>query len=159
MPIKTENMARYPGGSTTSREWLEIRQEVLERAGHKCEQCGVPDRTTVLRVKAPGFEHWIDPASGHAHDADTGEFLGAVRGSEMPFGKFCRIVLTIAHLDHDPTNNGMPGNRSNVKALCQRHHLAWDAKHHAEQRNRTLQAKRDAARVRELGSPLPGLLY
>ena len=29
----------------------------------------------------------------------------------------------------------------------------------AEQRNRTLQAKRDAARVRELGPALPGLLY
>lgn len=158
MPIKPENMTRYPGGSIASKEWLEIRQEVLERAGHKCEQCGVPDRTTVTRVKAPGFEHWISE-DGYVYDADTGKYIGMVRESELPNGKFCRIVLTIAHLDHDPTNNGVPGQRDNVKALCQRHHLAWDAKHHAEQRNRTLQAKRDAARVRELGPALPGLLY
>jgi hypothetical protein len=36
------------------------------------------------------------------------------------------VVLTVAHLDHDPTNNGEPGNRPNLRALCQRCHLAHD---------------------------------
>lgn len=38
-----------------------------------------------------------------------------------------RVVLTIAHMDHDETNN----DTSNLRALCQRCHLIWDAKHHA----------------------------
>jgi hypothetical protein len=41
-----------------------------------------------------------------------------------------RVVLTIAHMDHDPTNNA-PGN---LRALCNRCHLAWDAGYHAENR-------------------------
>lgn len=34
-----------------------------------------------------------------------------------------RVVLTIAHMDQDRTNNG----DDNLRALCQRCHLAWDA--------------------------------
>lgn len=37
MPISKENMKRYPGGSIRSKEWLEIREDVLTRAGHACE--------------------------------------------------------------------------------------------------------------------------
>jgi 5-methylcytosine-specific restriction endonuclease McrA len=44
-----------------------------------------------------------------------------------------RIVLTIAHLDHDTTNNEM----SNLAALCQRCHLRYDARLHAESAMRT----------------------
>lgn len=39
-----------------------------------------------------------------------------------------RVVLTIGHLDHDPAN----GDRANLKAWCQRCHLTYDAKLHAE---------------------------
>lgn len=41
------------------------------------------------------------------------------------------VILTIAHLDHDPTNND---ERTNLRALCQRCHLNLDAEHHAETR-------------------------
>ena len=41
-----------------------------------------------------------------------------------------RIVLTTAHLDHDPTNNA----EANLAALCQRCHLAHDKPHHVRQR-------------------------
>ena len=37
MPISKENMRRYPGGSIRSKEWLAIRQDILDRAGHRCE--------------------------------------------------------------------------------------------------------------------------
>lgn len=37
-----------------------------------------------------------------------------------------KVVLTVAHLDHDPTNNA----EDNLAALCQRCHLAYDADHH-----------------------------
>jgi len=40
-----------------------------------------------------------------------------------------KIVLTIAHLDHMPENNGEPGNRPNLKAWCQRCHNTYDMPH------------------------------
>ncbi|MFZ1643743.1 MAG: hypothetical protein WAV07_20385 [Candidatus Contendobacter sp.] len=39
-----------------------------------------------------------------------------------------RVVLTIAHLDHTPEHN----DPANLRALCQRCHLAYDAHHHAK---------------------------
>lgn len=41
------------------------------------------------------------------------------------------VVLTVAHLNHVPEDVGEPGNRPNLKAWCQRCHLAYDARHHA----------------------------
>ena len=41
MPIRPENRERYPGGSPNSKEWKEIRAAIRERAGNKCEWCGV----------------------------------------------------------------------------------------------------------------------
>jgi hypothetical protein len=38
-----------------------------------------------------------------------------------------RVVLTIAHMDQDPSHNA-PGN---LRALCQRCHNAWDRPHRA----------------------------
>ena len=38
-----------------------------------------------------------------------------------------RVILTVAHLDHDTTNNA----RENLRALCQRCHLRYDAQLHA----------------------------
>jgi len=40
-----------------------------------------------------------------------------------------KVVLTIAHLDHDPTNNGQLGDRPNLKAWCQKCHNTYDAPH------------------------------
>jgi hypothetical protein len=37
-------------------------------------------------------------------------------------------VLTIAHLDHTPENC----DDDNLRAWCQRCHLTYDAKHHAQ---------------------------
>jgi hypothetical protein len=44
-----------------------------------------------------------------------------------------RVVLTVAHLDHDPTHN----ERRNLRVLCQRCHLTWDARFHARNAART----------------------
>ncbi len=43
------------------------------------------------------------------------------------------VVLTIAHLDHQPENNAP----ENLRAWCQRCHLKYDAKYHAETRAKT----------------------
>ena len=91
MPIKPENLARYP------KNWLDIRQQVLIRAHFQCEG-------------SPMFPN----CRANNYDAHP------VTGS--------KVVLTIAHLDHTPENCAM----SNLKAWCQRCHLNYDAKHHAE---------------------------
>jgi 5-methylcytosine-specific restriction endonuclease McrA len=44
-----------------------------------------------------------------------------------------RIVLTVAHLDHDPQNN----DPANLMALCQYCHNRYDAEHRRQTRART----------------------
>jgi 5-methylcytosine-specific restriction endonuclease McrA len=111
MPIKPENRKLYP------RDWKEIRAEVLEHAGNKCEKCGVPNH------------EWIERYS----DGKWSRALGCGEAVESVY-----IILTIAHLDHAPTNNGVSGNRPNLAALCQRCHNRHDhktrMKHAAETR-------------------------
>lgn len=43
-----------------------------------------------------------------------------------------RVVLTVAHLDHDPGNC----EPDNLRAWCQRCHLTYDAGHHARTRKK-----------------------
>lgn len=45
-------------------------------------------------------------------------------------GKEARIVLTVAHLNHEPEDCRL----ENLRALCQRCHNQYDAKHRAETR-------------------------
>lgn len=45
MPIKPENRKRYP------KDWGEIRSAILERAGNRCEFCGVENHTMRLNPK------------------------------------------------------------------------------------------------------------
>lgn len=43
------------------------------------------------------------------------------------------VVLTVGHLDHDPSNCAP----ENLRAWCQRCHLTYDAKHHARNARQT----------------------
>ena len=43
MPIRAENKARYP------KDWRAISARIRERAGNKCEGCGVANGSTVER--------------------------------------------------------------------------------------------------------------
>lgn len=47
------------------------------------------------------------------------------------------VVLTVAHLDHQPENCA----EENLLAMCQRCHLTYDAKHHAENARQTRRAQ------------------
>ena len=47
------------------------------------------------------------------------------------------VVLTIAHLDHTPENC----DPDNLRAWCQRCHLTYDSKHHAETAYQTRRCK------------------
>lgn len=131
MPIKPEHRALYP------KNWKAIRAAVLDRAGHKCEHCGRENGELVLVIADPEDGWWLDPMTGEAFD-EQGDSLGRIRGSDWPKGRFTNTVLTIAHLDHDPTHNdgmdtggpALPVEDANLRALCQRCHLAHDHQHH-----------------------------
>lgn len=124
MPIKAENKHRYPAN------WREIRAAILERARHCCEFCGRPNHV------------WATKAGAWRWKKKDMEALS------YPGEKVYRIVLAIAHLDHNPENcdgmeNGGPAvptwriQDSNLRALCQRCHLAWDAVRHQQTAYRT----------------------
>ena len=94
-----------------------IRAGILERAGHKCEECGVPDQEVGIRTRS-GL--WVKAPAGYA----PGDWFAGV--------KCIRIVLTVAHLDHNPGNN----DPANLRAWCQLHHNRYDAAHRAASRRR-----------------------
>lgn len=121
MPIKPENRARYP------KNWQEIREQILGRAGNCCEQCKVANGKRIARGAGP-FADTFQDENADVFDAETGEHIARVRMSEYRVKNMVTIVLTIAHLDHQPENC----DPDNLRALCQMHHLRHDAAHHAE---------------------------
>ena len=117
MPIKDKSL--YP------KNWKEIRAQILERAGHRCEECGVKNYALGVRVNG----EFLD-CTNYPMQLET-----FVCADEL---KPIKIVLTIAHLDHNPQNN----DPSNLKALCQMHHLRRDAEHHAKNAAKTRAMKK-----------------
>jgi len=115
MPI---DYKKYP------KNWKEIRIKILARAGLKCEECGVADHALGSR----------DP-EGNFHTEDEITNMSSGEGEELfgDYPKTIRIVLTIAHLDQDIQNN----DPSNLKALCQRCHLAHDREDNNMKANQT----------------------
>lgn len=54
-----------------------------------------------------------------------------------------KIVLTVAHMDHDPGH----GDPARLKAMCQRCHLRYDLEHHKASAARTRDRKRGQQRL------------
>lgn len=110
MPIKPENRARYPA------DWRDISDRIrFERAGGRCECDG-----------RCGHDHCAENALEGVSDVGR----CAARHSHAHPITDSTVVLTVAHLDHDPEN--CPDD--NLMAMCQRCHLAYDAEHHAQSR-------------------------
>lgn len=120
MPIRPDQKGLYPP------DWKQISDQRREQAGQKCERCKAPNGQVVARGQAFGRAAYM-LERGETYDAETGEFIGMTRGSEFNGSAFVKIVLTVAHLDHDPRNCAP----DNLRAWCQRCHLSYDAKHHA----------------------------
>jgi hypothetical protein len=121
MPIRPECRALYPPN------WREIAARIRARAQNRCEWCGVPNHTLIVR---------------------EGERWRTVEGVEaevalMDGERVVRIVLTVAHLDHDPRNCA----DTNLAALCQKCHLNYDRHHHATNAARTRDARRRQGRL------------
>lgn len=124
MPIRHENRARYP------KDWPSISARVRAEAGHECEECHV--KNYAIGGRSPDGRFW--PA------LPTGEqSLGLMWPREGEYAwcsgwperlRIIRIVLTVAHLNHQPEDV----SRENLRALCQRCHLRYDAASKAARR-------------------------
>ncbi|HIH2621699.1 TPA: hypothetical protein ACYLIB_005653 [Burkholderia cenocepacia] len=134
MPIKPENRGRYPAN------WPEIRARILARASNCCEQCHVANGDVITRgtgKDAGTFQRFV--GDGEVFDAINGKVLGVCKASEYSSnGHWTKVVLTIAHLDHVPEHC----DDDNLKALCQRCHLAYDAEHHRANAAATRRARK-----------------
>jgi len=121
MPIRPCDRDRY------SKDWKSVRARIRERAGHRCEFCGIENGSIGRRRRDGSFERW----------EGTEAEVGALEGVRLT-----RIVLTIAHLDHRPENN----DDSNLRALCQRCHLLHDREQHLQNARDTRLGRLDAGR-------------
>lgn len=126
MPIRRENRSRYPD------DWKAISAQVREEAGQRCEWCSAKNGATILRgsdnqdgVSLPAYRYADAPVYDDTFHAQTG---AAIPGANWDtFDANARgpvlVVLTVAHLDHQPENC----DRENLRALCQACHNAYDA--------------------------------
>lgn len=100
----------------------EIRPRILERAKHRCEFCNVPNYKMIIRGNWNGVYCYQDE-DGNIYNESNSEHIGSdYLGEVHPTNRLIKVVLTIAHLDHDITNN----EDSNLKALCQKCHNNLD---------------------------------
>lgn len=135
MPIRPELRHHYHGPA-----WRAVRGAVLERAGNACEcrgecagrgecpkvhddgRCGAPNSAMVMRVRATP-ERYV---------------LGVYEHRGTPLLPPVRVVLTVAHLDHNPGNNDV----ERLRAFCQLCHLRYDRLEHARNAAATRRRKR-----------------
>lgn len=117
MPIQ---YSRYPPNWTK-----EIVPRILARANHLCEICGVANKAQVyscaLQIK-DGNRYKLKRIWVSTH-GDMLRLKAVCKGGLAI--KLVKVVLTVAHLDHDETNHDVSDER--LKALCQYCHLNYDA--------------------------------
>lgn len=102
--------SRYP------KDWPAISRRIRDRSNGRCEcvgECG-------LHLTTPG------PRRCEEQNGRTAKWAKGV------------IVLTVAHLNHDPMDN----LDENLKAMCQRCHLRYDQDHHQVNARKTRRAKK-----------------
>ena len=134
MPIKYQSI--YPP------YWKQFSEYIrFERAKGKCEECGLENGAIGYRVEGA----WIYAEDYLAVKAGKANFY-------VTTGR-TRIVLTVAHLDHDGgicDCKARTGRKcaipSHVEALCQACHLRMDLPKHIENAKQTRILKNDAKR-------------
>lgn len=118
MPI---DYSKYPPN------WkAEIVPAVRKRSGDKCELCGLPNKSEVWSYKLRVLDvdgryklktFWTNSES---------DILRLTPFVSPSYTKKTKVVLTVAHLDHDETNWDVELNR--LRHMCQYCHLNYDAK-------------------------------
>lgn len=121
MPIRPENKARYP------KDWPQISAAKREVAGQCCEKCKAPNGRWIRRGKTEDGHHvWrlaTDSCYMDGVCAETGLLVPDTDEDSVGYGAEVKVVLTVAHLDHQPENCAP----DNLRAWCQRCHNAYDA--------------------------------
>lgn len=111
------------------QDWPSISLRIREQAGQKCQQCGLENYSKIVR------------------DGDTWEAFDEHRiATRHPYPKVTTVVLTVHHIDADPSNN----QDSNLIALCQRCHFQADLELHRQNAADTRRRKRLEAGQKEL---------
>ena len=105
-------------------EWKSISRQIKEQADNCCEWCGLRNGIEGFRDRDGRFEEVVGSGDAQCHDGM----------------RPVRIVLTVAHLDHDITNN----DPANLKALCQRCHNRHDMPMRQRNAAKTRRRKREA---------------
>lgn len=117
-PIRESERLRYP------KDWKQISDRIRVRAGFRCEcdgECDIVHGTGIVGRESRCIE---------VHGREAVYFHG-------------KVILTTAHLDHTPENNG----DNNLKAMCQRCHLRYDRHLHAANSRATREAKNPTPRM------------
>lgn len=140
MPIRPENRDRYPA------DWKAISARVRLEAGDMCEWCGVVNGRRIRRGTSRDgtllYRYADQSAYENGYDARDGSVVPDTNEDTCDYTMAVRVVLTVAHLDHQPENC----DRENLRALCQRCHNAYDAPMRAAgiaERNREAKAGAD----------------
>lgn len=124
MPI---DYSKYPPNWKT-----EIRPRIMKRANNTCEfdGCDFKHLEYVWSVKhrgrVTGWYRDFKEADKHPTTICSKINFKTKRTELIPNPKKVRVILTIAHLDHDETNMEITDDR--LKAACQLCHLRYDAK-------------------------------
>ena len=96
----------------------------MKRAGNKCEECGLEHNQTV-------YSNFLIVKDNQGRYKKRAiwfrDVMDAKRECEIGIEpKPVKVIITIAHIDHDETNHDVSDDR--LKALCQICHLRLDAK-------------------------------
>lgn len=132
MPINYKNYCK---------DW-KLRSKFIRffRAKNKCEVCKIENYNFILRGFYKGLPVYQD-MDGAIFSEKTSEYLGSDYVGEVDNemkNKFIKVVLTVAHLDHDIKNNSF----FNLKAMCQKCHNNYDKEHRKEtRRNKKLKTQ------------------
>ena len=107
----------------------EIVPRIIERAGNCCEICHIANGAKVYSVEVliqggrgiswrrVWLTSWSDVVRFRAFTNDMKEV---------------KVILTVAHLDHDEMNHNVSDDR--LKALCQYCHLLYDSEEKSRRR-------------------------
>jgi hypothetical protein len=101
----------------------------VRRAKNICERCGIQNGRTVRRQGSGRYTYAT--ACELMRYRILREVYGWRHWRTLRYLGLTRVILTVAHVDRDRTNNRF----DNLQALCQRCHLVHDKEQHIRNRS------------------------
>lgn len=126
MPIRPDLRKHYE-----TEAWKVARDAVVRRSEGRCEFCGVMGGEIGYRDHCGDFQTVLPFADGGSFE--IGDRVEDRSAHPFRYYTVFRIVLTCAHLDHNPED---PPRVDRLAHLCQQCHNRHDAPHRAKERRR-----------------------